>query len=299
MKKLLVPKGKIDVVLDTDTYNEIDDQFAVAYALRSDDKLCIKAIYAAPFFNSNSTSPADGMEKSYEEIIKLLTITKRENLINCVYKGADRYLPDENTPVISQAARDLVSRAMSYTPERPLYVVAIGAITNIASALLIAPEITDKIVVVWLGGHSHEWHDTREFNMTQDIAAARVIFGCDVSLVQIPCCGVASGFYTTKYELEHWLCGKNELCDYLASATIKAAESYASGKPWSRVIWDVVAVAWLLNDDDRFLLHRICDAPIPEYDNKYSFYKKGKPMTYVYGINRDSLMEDMMGKLLK
>jgi hypothetical protein len=35
---LLEPnKGKIRMVLDTDTYNEIDDQFALAYALLSED----------------------------------------------------------------------------------------------------------------------------------------------------------------------------------------------------------------------------------------------------------------------
>ena len=69
LKALEVPTGKVDVVLDTDTYNEIDDQFAVAYMLRSDDKLNCKAIYAAPFFNNKSTGPKDGMEKSYLEIL--------------------------------------------------------------------------------------------------------------------------------------------------------------------------------------------------------------------------------------
>jgi len=64
-KNLSVPEGKIDVVLDTDTYNEVDDQFALSYMLKSDDKLNVKALFAAPFFNSNSTSPADGMIKSY------------------------------------------------------------------------------------------------------------------------------------------------------------------------------------------------------------------------------------------
>ena len=31
LNRLKRPEGKIDVVLDTDTYNEIDDQFALAY----------------------------------------------------------------------------------------------------------------------------------------------------------------------------------------------------------------------------------------------------------------------------
>ena len=34
VKNLSVPTGKVDVVLDTDAFNEIDDQFAIAYLLR-------------------------------------------------------------------------------------------------------------------------------------------------------------------------------------------------------------------------------------------------------------------------
>lgn len=34
LKNLKVPTGQIDIVLDTDAYNEIDDQFAIAYMLK-------------------------------------------------------------------------------------------------------------------------------------------------------------------------------------------------------------------------------------------------------------------------
>ena len=61
--------GPVRMVLDTDTYNEIDDQFAVVYALISPE-LDAQAVYAAPFQNSRSSGPGDGMEKSYEEILK-------------------------------------------------------------------------------------------------------------------------------------------------------------------------------------------------------------------------------------
>ena len=64
LKNLSIPKGPVDVVLDTDAFNEIDDQFAIAYLLRSEDKLDTKAIYAAPFLNSKVSSAAEGMEKN-------------------------------------------------------------------------------------------------------------------------------------------------------------------------------------------------------------------------------------------
>ena len=39
VKNLQVPQGNVDVVLDTDAYNEIDDQYAIAYLLKSKEKL--------------------------------------------------------------------------------------------------------------------------------------------------------------------------------------------------------------------------------------------------------------------
>ena len=282
------------MVLDTDAYNEIDDQYAIAYLLKSKEKLNTKAIYAAPFFNSNSVSPKDGMEKSYNEILKLISLLGEKV---DVFKGSDRYLDNENTPVISPAAQDLAERVKNYSPQNPLYVIAIGAITNIASAILLNPEIAENAVVIWLGGHALHYHDTKEFNMYQDVAAARVVMQSGVPFVQLPCMGVVNSFAVSKQELEFWLKGKNDLADYLAENTINAAESYAKGSAWTRVIWDVTAVAWLLNDSESFMESRIIPTPIPTYDNFYATDYNGHPMRYVYNIKRDNLMNDLFRKL--
>lgn len=297
IRRLERPKESVDVVIDTDTYNEIDDQFALAYLIKSDRKLKLKAIYAAPFFNTKSSGPQDGMEKSYAEIMNILKLMEREELKEMVYKGSIKYLPSETKAVLSPAAEDLAKRAMSYSEEKPLYVIAIGAITNVASAILLAPEIIHRIVIIWLGGHSFEWHDSKEFNMFQDVAAARVVFGCGVPLVQLPCMGVVSAFSTTGPELEYWLRGKNKLCDYLVDVTEKEAKKSGAGLFWSRPIWDVCAVAWLLDED--FMLDRLEHSPIPEYDHHYSVDKTRHFIRYVYYINRDKLFEDLFTRLAK
>ena len=299
LKNLQVPTGPIDVVLDTDTYNEIDDQFALSYLLRSGEKLTVKALCAAPFFNDNSTSPEDGMERSYREIFNLLHLAEREDLNPVVFKGSRTYLPDEHTPVDSPAARELVRLARGYSPEKPLFVVAIGAITNVASALLKDPAIADNVVIVWLGGHALEWPETGEFNMMQDVAAARVVFGSGAPVVQLPCMGVVDHFYATGPELRYWLGGKNALCDYLVAHTEEAANAYAAGKVWSRVIWDVTAVGWLLNDSNRLMEGRIIPAPLPQYDNHYSIDFTRHPSCYVWCIHRDALMQDLIEKLTR
>ena len=194
LHRLERPTGPVDVVLDTDTYNEVDDQFALSYLLASQDQLRVKALYAAPFFNENSTGPADGMEKSYQEILKLLGLAGCQELREVVFRGSASYLPDEVTPVPSPAAEDLARRAMGYSPEAPLYVVAIGALTNIASALLLEPAIAQRITLVWLGGNAWDWPDNQEFNAFQDVAADRVVFGSGAAVVQLPCQGVVSAF---------------------------------------------------------------------------------------------------------
>jgi inosine-uridine nucleoside N-ribohydrolase len=196
---------------------------------------------------------------------------------------------------MSDAAKHLVRLACGYSPENRLYVIAIGAITNIASALLLEPDIKEKIVVIWLGGNAHDWHTNTEFNLSQDVAAARIIFGSGVPLVQLPCMGVVSAFTTSGPELEYWLRNKNELCDYLLDSTVKQALADGGRPTWTRVIWDVTAVAWLL--DGEFMLDRLEPSPIPEYDHHYAFNKTRHPIRYVYHINRDALFEDLFRTL--
>lgn len=294
LRMLTCPQGPVDMVLDSDAYNEIDDQFALSYALFATEKLNLKAVYAAPFYNERSSSPRDGMEKSYQEILKLFRLSGREAP---AFRGACSYLADEKTPCDSPAARDLCARAQAYSPEKPLYVVAIGAITNVASVLLLQPEIAEQIVVIWLGGNSIHWPDNREFNCQQDVAAARVVFGSGAPLVILPCMGVVSACTTTGPELEYWLRGKNALCDYLCDHTIQAAEEYAKGRVWSRVIWDITAIGWLMNETGNLMQDTLMPTPIPEYDHHYSFDNTKPLCRYVYHINRDALLQDLFSHI--
>lgn len=294
LKNLSVPAGIVDVVLDTDAFNEVDDLFAIAYLLASDHKLNTTAIYAAPFLNNLSVSAADGMEKSFTALHKILELSGRDIP---TYRGSCSFLTDDETPVISDAAKDLVRRAKAYSPENPLYVIAIGAITNIASAILLEPKITENIVVVWLGGHAHHYHDTAEFNLRQDVPAARVVMGSGAPFVQLPCNGVVSSFTISKPELEYWLMGKNPVADHLANTAIRFAEDYAAGTPWTRPLWDVTAVAWLLNENEQYMFSRIEDLRLPNKDMQYDPPMSDHPIRYIYHIRRDKLMTELLQTL--
>lgn len=235
------------------------------------------------------------MEKSFQEIHHILQLTGKQEYAQQVYRGSTMWLPDENTPVLSEAAEKLTALAMEYTPQKPLYVVAIGAITNVASAILLKPEITDRIVIVWLGGNAHHWPDNREFNCQQDVAAARVVFGSGAAMVQLPCIGVVSSFTTSARELEMFLRGRNKLCDYLVDIVERDGAAESPYKTWTRVIWDVTAVGWLLDGD--FMQDRLVPSPIPQYDHHYSFDCSRHFIRYVYAVNRDALFEDLFAKL--
>ncbi len=295
LKNLYAPSRKVDVVIDSDAYNEIDDQFAIAYLLKSPEYADVKAIYAAPFTNDKSTGPEDGMLKSYDEIHKLLDLMERKV---DVFKGSTEYLKSKDTPIISDAALDLVARAKSYSPDNPLYVVGIAAITNIASAIIIDPSICENIVIVWLGGHSRDFHDTNEFNMSQDVVGVNVVFDALVPLIQVPCRGVSSGVRISRPELEHWLLGKNKLCDYLVKNTIEDTEKHFAGTAWSRSMWDSCAAAFIFNRDHRMMAPKFVHAPNISEDLKYIDNPAGKPMSYIYYIHRDLVITDMIRRLI-
>ncbi len=102
LERLEPPSGPVDVVLDTDTYNEVDDQFAVTYALLSPEKIRLHALYAAPFFNDRSNGPADGMERSYQEILRLLEQLGMPG-DGIAFRGSPRYLGSLTTRCPSRA----------------------------------------------------------------------------------------------------------------------------------------------------------------------------------------------------
>ena len=121
------PQSKIRVVLDSDAFNEIDDQFALSYALSIPEKLEIEAIYAAPFYNSLSESPADGMEKSYQEILRIIPMLKREDLADRIFRGSVDYLKDEQTGMSPEtAARTIVRVATKAGGVKPFYTIGLS-----------------------------------------------------------------------------------------------------------------------------------------------------------------------------
>jgi inosine-uridine nucleoside N-ribohydrolase len=291
VQRLTPPEEPVDIVLDTDTYNEIDDQFALAYALLSPERLSTQAIYAAPFQNVRSTSPGDGMEKSYAEILRVI-----ERLGSThgdrVFRGSDRFLTGPEIPVESPAALDLVERARQQPQDQPLYVVAIGAITNVASALLMEPSIAERIVVVWLCGQPHNWRSAVEFNLSQDLAASRILFDGGVPLVHIPCTNVAEHLRTTVAELERYIRGRGPLGDYLFEIFRDYEnDPFAGSKP----LWDLSAVAWVIEPE--WVPTALTHSPRLTSEHTWSHDENRHWIRTATHVDRDAVFGDLFRKL--
>lgn len=289
--------GTLSMVLDTDTFNEVDDQFAVAYALRSAQagELKLEAIYAAPF-SSPSRTPKEGMELSYQEILKVMDRLHCPESKALAYRGSDRKMAD-GEPCDSPAARDLIRRAMAHTPEDPLYVVSIGAATNIASALRMEPRIIEHIVLVWLGGNALHWPHVQEYNVCQDVPAAQTVLNSGVPLVLLPAYNVVAIMNTTIYELEHYLDGKSDIGSYLTQIVREYAARSEQGTAWSKVIWDVVGVAYLLHPE--WIQTSLAHTPILTDDLHWAHDQRRPLMRIGEFVKRDPIFMDVFQKLAR
>ena len=292
LQRLAPPDGRARVVLDTDTYNEIDDQYAVVYALLAPERIELEAIYAAPFQNDRASSAAEGMEKSYEEILRLLERLEvpPEGLVR---RGSTSFLQSIDRPDENAAVTDLIERAMASPVDDPLYVVAIGAITNVTSAMLLEPRIIERIVVLWLGGHALHWPHNREFNLHGDVLAAQVALDSGVPFVRFPCAGVTTHLRTSPPEVARYVEGQGAIGDYLAEIFY---EYDPTGQPgWSKVIWDIITVAYLI--DATWTPSDIVHTPILTDQLTWSFDDSRHLMRSVNYVKRNEIFGDLFGRL--
>lgn len=295
---------QLDMVLDTDTFNEIDDQFALAYALLSGDRLDLQAVYAAPFVNDRSASPGEGMEKSYDEVLRVYDRLGRDGRATTL-RGSEAWITDTGRAVPSAACDDLIERAMARDPgDAPLYVVAIGACTNVSSAILARPEIAERIVVVWLGGHPWYWRHTQEFNLGGDVAASRVLFDSGAALVHVPCINVAQKLRTSVAELRQHIGGKNAVSDFLLEryAAYEQHETVwktdrNAGRPiaYCKEIWDVANIAWLI--DPSWCASELRPSPILTEGKTWSHDPRRHLIRQCHDLNRDAIFGDLFTKL--
>ncbi len=347
--RLALPGRMPRIVIDTDAANEIDDQFALAWALLSPQQLRLEAVYACPFSfdhlrremirargardNPAAASAADlellqqhgarldhaqrkgwvletlnlppfnppgvGMQRSHDEILNVFHKCGVDPA-GRVHLGSTDYLRSLDAPLHSDAAHHLVQLALATPPEDPLYVVAIGCLTNVASALLIAPEIAQRIVVVWTAGYpSHAPQPNFAFNLEQDMLATHIVLDSGVPHVYLPGYHVGAQLRLSYPEVERYIAGRGAIGDYLhhlfTHNPLWEMLGIDSLYAHSWVIWDMITLAWLLNP--AWVPSDLTPTPLLGADRRWRFDASRHPQREAYAVQRDAIFADFFRKL--
>ena len=209
-----------------------------------------------------------------------------------VLRGAARFLPNAETPVLNPASGDLIERAQAAPEGEILYAAAIGAITDIAAALLLDPSIANRIAVIWLGGQPLHWPTADEFNLRGDPAAVRVVLASGAPLLYIPCYGAASHLLTTTAEIDRYVRPQGAIGEYLADIFGAHDRQYPGA---SKEIWDLAAIGALLNP--AWTPSSIAPAPELAADLTWQPSARRHSIGAVNYVRRDPIFADLFAKL--
>lgn len=288
---------KRNVILDTDISNEIDDQFALCYLMKSLENVNLQAITIAPFSKSGYSSAStteEGAELSYNTACLVLDKLQMSEQKDIVYRGATKYFYESKK--LNPASEKIMDLALT---NEHTTIVAIGAITNVALALHKAPEIAKKVDIIWLGGNSFLSPLNDEFNFRQDVEGVREVFKSGAEIVVIPCRNVASNLATTIYEIEHYLKGKGEIGDYLCQIFANCKKRFEKTEldkiGQSKTLWDLSAIAYLLNPS----WFTVKDVPVPEIldDTSYKIVEGERKIRFVMDLKRHNIYQDFFIKM--
>ena len=271
----IVPEQKrIRVIVHTDCKNEADDQYALAHWLMT-PMADVRGVVAAHFdgrwkmYGQHNTA-----RQSYDEANKVIKLMGLEGEYP-VYLGAEEPMPDAQTPVVSDGARFIIEEAMRDN-ERPLYIACQGCLTDLASAILLEPDICSRMTCIWIGGGP--WpNGCWEFNLGEDRNAANVVFSSSVPLWQIPM-DVYKRFSVSLAELEYKVYPCGEIGKYLFEQLVDLNTQLAHIPHWPHgELWglgDQGCLAVLMQEREQ-----TCDyemKPAPQFASDY---------TYIHGLN--------------
>ena len=288
-------ENRIRMIVDTDAANEADDQFAVMHHLLT-PTFDIRGIIAA-HFERKPGNAGGTMEKSYEEIRKVLRLAQIDDVP--VYRGCVHPLTSVQDAPESEGADFIIEEAMK-TDDRPLYIAAQGAATNVAAALNKAPEIGERMTVLWNGGGVYPdggW----EFNLMQDIDACRVLLESKAGVWQSNI-DVYSRYEISMAELASRIrpCGK--IGAYLFEQLLEENEieyniplpEFRRGENWS--LGDNTTIAMLMENQatGHWYMRK---APRINDDMTYSEDPEGKEIRVFTDLDYRMSLEDLYAKM--
>lgn len=289
-----VPENSVvPVIIDTDAKNEADDQYAIMHHLLS-PKLQVSGIVAA-HYESKAVVPGTTMEKSYEEVLKVLDLAEIEDVP--VYRGCKRPLGSISEKQDAPGVRFIIEEARK--ADWKIFIAVQGAMTNVASAVNTAPDIAKKIIILWNGGGPYPKGRT-EFNVLQDPEAVRAVLAGDSEIWQIPQ-DVYASLEVSLAELSRRVRPCGNIGAYLYEqligenlAAFRPEFLLRSGENWT--LGDNTTVAVLIMNVFRGNWH-MEHAPFIKEDLTYGENPKGKMIRVYDSIDARLTLEDFFAKL--
>ena len=279
---------KLRVVIDSDVKNEVDDQFAIVHALLT-ESFEIKGIIPTHFGMDKSMHS----QKDSEEELKLLL--QKMNLTDWVRVagGASSDFVSMEGKDIPEGVRLIVEEAMK-ADEKPLYLVFIGPLTDLALALTLNPDIAAKQVkLLWIGGLSNP-KGGMEPNLKRDIKAAQIVFDSQIEIWQIPR-DVYSMLPVSFAELYVKVFPYGEIGRYLAENVVAFNNSGIRKPSEYRVLGDSPTIGILLNENcGKWTMKQ---APDIQDDMSYRKREEEHKIRVYESIDARFILEDFFAKL--
>jgi inosine-uridine nucleoside N-ribohydrolase len=280
------------LIINTDAKNEADDQYAIVHALLS-PSLQVEGVIPAHFGDRKSEH---SLQDSRDEVDLLLRLLGRDDVV--VANGATHAMPDATTPVGSDGA-DLIVRE-AHKPG-PLFVIFLGPLTDMASALLQDPTIADnsELTVVWIGGTPYDGitggEERGEYNLSNDVPSANVVFQSRLRVWQIPM-NVYRMVSVSYAELDEKVAPHGELGEYLVRQLKEFNAAHVDPEIEYRSLGDSPAVSVVLNPDGAIWKHRPAQV-FGDDARMTTTVVEGRSVLVADSVDVRFLLEDMFAKI--
>jgi inosine-uridine nucleoside N-ribohydrolase len=283
---------RIPVILSTDIGNEIDDQWMVVYALTSPE-LDVLGIVSA---HAPMLSPPAG-RTSYRILVDVVENRLGMNEHPPLFAGASQPLRDAQTPRPNAGVDFIIAASKSFSKGNRLNVLATGAVTDVASALLEDPAMADRIQIVNMG--FRDWPNGEDdFNILNDVTAMQVILGSGTPLVVGSARVCREHLGLTVDQARQMIGDRGPVGEWLWEEF--QAFYYRFEKPMRKndltkpkVIWDIVVVAYILGMTSTEIHPR----PIMKDDATFEHVPTKNTITWITKIEERRLWADFLDKL--
>jgi inosine-uridine nucleoside N-ribohydrolase len=215
-----------------------------------------------------------------------------------VASGAAHAMPDAATPVDSDGARLIIQEAHK---TGPLFIIFLGPLTDMASALLLDPAIAENpdLTVVWIGGTPYDGitggEARGEYNLSNDVTSANVVFQSNLRVWQIPM-SVYRMVGVSYAELDEKVAPHGELGAYLVRQLKEFNAANVDPEIEYRTLGDSPAVSVVLNPDGAIWRHR----PVQVFGDDARMTNvivEGRSVRVAETVDVRFLLEDMFAKI--